>query len=255
LLWSGGVKYNALEWLSLYANAGSSFLAPSAKSVGGTLKSSDLGVPGRNGQLPNPGLQPEDGLGYDAGFDIRPLQNLWGGIRFFYNTVDNAIVENVVSQNPSQSKSVNAGNSTSYGIEAEVKHKFAKYVQWFANFTYTDTKIQNSVDPDQDGANIPFVPEYVANVGLGFNLPWDLNIFPYLHMVGKYWDSSSKSNRRQFGPYEVVDLHAQLGLLKTPQWRLNLIVDLHNLFDRKFEMPWQFQDPGFSAMGWIELQL
>jgi hypothetical protein len=32
-------------------------------------------------------------------------------------------------------------------------------------------------------------------------------------------------------------------------------VDLHNLFDRKFEMPWQFQDPGFSALAGIELKI
>ena len=32
--------------VALYANAGSSFVAPSAKSVGGTLGASDAGVPG-----------------------------------------------------------------------------------------------------------------------------------------------------------------------------------------------------------------
>ena len=55
-LYSAGVRFNALSSLSAYANVGSSFQAPSAKSVGGTLLASDKGVAGKNGQLPNTNL-------------------------------------------------------------------------------------------------------------------------------------------------------------------------------------------------------
>jgi hypothetical protein len=30
-------------------------------------------------------------------------------------------------------------------------------------------------------------------------------------------------------------------------------LDIHNLFDSKFTMPWQFQDPGISALGGLKL--
>jgi outer membrane receptor protein involved in Fe transport len=254
-LWSGGIKYNATERLAFYTNAGTSFLTPSAKSVGGTLLASDFGAPGKNGQLPNPDLQPEDGIGVDLGTTYRITGNLQAGIRGFYNEVDDAIVENRVSLNPSQTKSVNAGKARSYGAELELKHQLLKYLYWFATFTHTETKIENGVDPDQDGSNVPFVPNYVGNLGVFLDLPWDLKVSPYLHAVGKYYDSSSKSGRLQFGPYEVVDMKIQKGLFKGESYRMNLNVELSNLFNRKFEMPWQFQSPGFSAFGGIELNL
>ena len=170
---------------------GSSFQTPSAKSVGGTLFASDKGVPGRNGQLPNPNLKPESGVGSDLGLDIRPMKNMVIGIRGFLNQVDDAIVENRVSENPSQSQSVNAGTTQSYGVELEIKHRFEKYAEWFANYTYTQTNIQNSVDKDQDGSNVPFVPNYMANLGVTFSLPCDITLSPYLRMVGTYYDSTS----------------------------------------------------------------
>jgi len=33
---------------------------------------------------------------------------------------------------------------------------------------------------------------------------------------------------------------------------LNLFLDLYNITNNEFEMPWQFKDPGFSATGGIK---
>jgi len=35
---------------------------------------------------------------------------------------------------------------------------------------------------------------------------------------------------------------------KNEKYYSNLIFELNNIFDKKYEMPWQFQDPGFNAM-------
>jgi outer membrane receptor protein involved in Fe transport len=253
LLWSAGVRYNATKSIGIYANAGSSFVVPSAKSVGGTLNSSDLGVPGKNGQLPNPGLEPEKGLGFDLGGDFWVLSNLRFGLRGFYNSIDDTIVENVVSRDPSQTQSVNAGDTHAYGVEIELNHMISKNIQWFANSTFTDTKVENDVDPDQDGSDVPFVPSFMANVGMIAKLPYDITVSPYFQYIGSYYDSTSKSSRAKFGDYAVVNLNAQKLLFKSPNYQANLSLDLNNLFDRKYEMPWQFQDPGFNAMARLEL--
>ena len=252
-LYSAGVRFNALSSLSAYANVGSSFQAPSAKSVGGTLMASDKGVAGKNGQLPNPTLKPESGIGSDLGLDIRPMKNMVIGIRGFLNQVDDAIVENRVSENPSQSQSVNAGTTQSYGVELEIKHRFEKYVEWFANYTYTQTNIQNNVDKDQDGSNVPFVPNYMANLGVTTYLPYEFTVSAYLRAVGSYYDSTSKSGRKSFGPYETINMKIQKVLFKTKDFQGNFILDLINLTNNKYEMPWQFQDPGFSMFGSLEL--
>jgi outer membrane receptor protein involved in Fe transport len=253
LLWSAGVRYNATKNIGIYANAGSSFVVPSAKSVGGTLNSSDLGVPGKNGQLPNPGLEPEKGLGYDLGGDFWILSNLMVGLRGFYNRIDDAIVENVVSHDPSQSQSVNAGKTHAYGVEIELNHMISKNIQWFANSTFTDTEVENGSDEDQDGSDVPFVPSFMANIGMIAKLPYGISIAPYFQYIGTYYDSTSKSSRSKFGDYGVVNLNAQKLLFKTPNYQANLSLDLNNLFDRKYEMPWQFQDPGFNAMARLEI--
>lgn len=251
-LWSGGVKYNFTEQVSIYSNGGSSFLVPSAKSVGGTLRSSDLGIPGRNGQLPNPDLEPESGVGIDGGINWGPLQNMKTGLRGFYNVVDDAIVENRVSLDPSQSQSVNAGKATSYGIEVELKHILNRYLQWFANYTYTWTTLKNGVDPDQDKSNLSFVPNYTGNVGLTLSLPKEIFFSPYLHAVGSYYDSTSKSGRLKFGPYQTVNVNLRKAFMTPSSGTFNLTLDLYNVLNQKYEMPWQFQDPGFSLFVGLE---
>ncbi len=253
LLWSAGVRYNIMPSVAFFANAGTSYLVPSAKSVGGTLMPEDEGVEGKNGQLPNPNLDPESGIGYDIGSEIQPIEDLFLTVRGFYNQVDDAIVENRISDNPSQSKSVNAGKAKSMGIEIELKHYLNKYISWFANYTYTDTKVENDVDPDQDGSDVTFVPDYIANIGITASLPYDITVSPYLHAVGKYYDSTSKSGRQKFGPYEIVNMNVRASLWKSSNYQANFRLDLNNITNKKYEMPWQFQEPGFNTMASIEL--
>jgi len=251
-LWSAGIKYTPISSLSLYSNIGTSFMAPGLKSVGGTIKLSDKGIVGKDGQLPNPDLKPEKGLGTDLGFNYACIPGANFGIRGFFNKIDDAIVENRVSETPSQSQSVNAGNTTAYGAEIEARHKFAKGMEAFANYTYTKTEIDNDFDKDQDGAEVPFVPQHQGNIGVILHLPQDIMISAYLHLSGEIYDSSSKSGRKKFDAYETLNLKAKKMLCQNENYQLDLFADLYNLTNNEFEMPWQFQDPGLSATVGIE---
>jgi outer membrane receptor protein involved in Fe transport len=253
LLWSAGIRYNLSENISLYTNAGSSFIAPSGKSVGGTLSISDRGVPGKHGQLPNPDLKPEKGLGVDAGIETYPTKETYLGLRGSVTMVDDAIVENVVSRDPSQSQSVNAGETRSIGLEIEGKYRISKSLELFANYTYINTKVENDVDLAQDDSDIPFVPSHIGNVGFIIHLPWDLTVVPYVHVFGKYYDSTDKTYRRSFGPNELINVHIEKILLNTSSWKARLSIDLNNITDNSYEMPWQFRDPGFNTLARIDL--
>ena len=246
-LWSAGARFNATPQLAFYGNVGSSFLAPSAKSVVGTISAADAGVSGRNGQLPNPALKPEKGLGSDLGFEYRTDSGFAIGMRVFLNRIDDAIIDNVVSLLPSQSQSVNAGQARSQGGEVTLEQTVGPGFAWFANLTVTDSEVTNSLDADQDGTAIPFVPTYVVNVGVTARLPYGIVASPRVQMVGDYYDSTSRGGRRRFGSYEVVNLRLQGVVLKRPGYTLNGTLDLNNLFNRRYEMPWQFRDPGFNA--------
>ncbi|WP_297212156.1 MULTISPECIES: TonB-dependent receptor [Thermodesulfovibrio] len=248
LLWSAGVRYNFTDNFGIFANAGSSYLVPSAKSVGGTIKESDRGVSGKNGQLPNPNLKPEKGYSFDLGADLWALSNLYFSLRGFYHITKDTIVENKISDTPSQTQSVNAGKAYTKGAEFEVQHFISDKFKWFSNLTLTDTEVKNSLDKNQDGSEISFVPDFIANAGFTANLPYGFTISPYFQYVGKYYDSTDKTKRKDFGDYSTVNLNIKKELFRTDKYYSNLILEINNLFDKKYEMPWQFQDPGFNAM-------
>ena len=253
-LWSAGARYNFTKRLSVYSNVGSSFITPAAKSVGGTLNPGDLGVIGRNGQLPNPDLKPESGIGSDYGVEyaFSPLAVV--GVRGFYNRITDAIVDNVISNTPSQTKSVNAGDARSYGFELLYDHQITSKVRFFSNYTRTLSRITNPLDPDQNGSAITFVPAYVINSGLKLTAPGGFTVSPYLHAVGKYFDSTSRSGRSAFGPYEIFNLKVEKMLRRTGSYSTVLFADLNNITNRRYSMPWQFRDPGFNVFGGLDFR-
>lgn len=253
-LWSGGLRYNFSKRFAVYSNVGTSFIPPAAKSVGGTLAATDRGVEGRNGQLPNPDLRPESGIGVDVGADVRLSKSAVIGVRAFTNRINDAIVDNVVSATPSQTISVNAGNAHSFGFEASYEQDLTDQIRLFANLTRTVTDIRNPLDRDQDGTAITFVPGYVANTGVNVRLPRAFTVSPCLHAVGTYFDSTSLSGRRKFGPYQVLNVKLEKALFRTDDYAAVLFTDLNNLTNRKFEMPWQFRDPGFNVFGGLDFR-
>jgi outer membrane receptor protein involved in Fe transport len=170
----------------------------------------------------------------------------------FYNRINDAIVDNVVSTTPSQTISVNAGNAHSYGFEIPYEQDLTDRIRLFANLTRTVTAIKNPVDRDQNGAAITFVPGYVVNAGANFHLPRASAVSPYLHAAGSYYDSTSLSGRRRFGPYQVLNVRLEKTLSRTDDYAVVLFTDLNNLTNRKFEMPWQFRDPGFNVFGGLD---
>lgn len=252
-LWSAGARFNATPVFSFFGNVSSSFLAPSAKSVGGTLQEADAYVPGKDGQLPNGSLRPEKGIGSDLGMNIKPTDTLTLTLRGFFNRVDDAIVDNVVSSTPSQTKSINAGQVDSRGLELSAEHMVSKTFQWFGNLTLTRTELHNSVDADQDGSNTPFVPSYIGNLGTTLSLPMGLTVSPYLHTFGKYYDSSSKTSRKAYGPQRLLNIKTQASLSRSSNYALSCALELNNVLNKKFDMPWQFRDPGLNFQFSIQM--
>jgi outer membrane receptor protein involved in Fe transport len=96
------------------------------------------------------------------------------------------------------------------------------------------------------------VPKYSGNAGLTLSLPKDIFISPYLNAVGVYYDSTSKSGRLKFGPYQTVNVNVRKAFVTTSSGTFNLTVDLYNVLNQKYEMPWQFQNPGFSMFVGLE---
>jgi outer membrane receptor protein involved in Fe transport len=251
LLYSGGLRYNITKSISLFANVGNSFITPGLKSVGGTIKSDDTT---HSGQLPNASLKPEAGLGIDGGLDLSLPLNFIISLRGFYTTIDDAIIENVVRQNPSQSQSVNAGQTSSTGAEIEIRQRFGALIGWFANVTYMKTEVKNTFDADQNGATVPFSPELIANAGISFNAPFGLQITPSVNYNDGYYDSSSKLGRKKFIPGTILNVYASQRIVKKNNTQVSLFGQFSNLTNNRYEMPWQFRNTGLSMMGGLKVE-
>jgi outer membrane receptor protein involved in Fe transport len=249
LLWSAGLKYHLSPSVSLFANGGNSFMAPGLKSMGGTLDSEDRNEPGKHGQLPNPDLDPESGQAFDFGGNVLVGNNLFLDFRAFYISVDDAIIDIRVSENPSQSQSINAGGTRSTGFEMELRQQLSPGFSWFANATGMENQISNDRDEDQDGASVPFAPELVGNAGILLTTDFGLTLRPVLNYTGAYYDSSSKSGRNEFEPGVVINFFGSQRLVEDEAFVIDLFTEVYNLTDNRFEMPWQFKNTGIAISG------
>ncbi len=249
-LWSAGAKFRIIDELAIFTNAGNSFMSPSLKSIGGTVPASEKYLTGSNGQLANPGLEPENGISIDFGTeasipaDIKGFKfTTTGSARGFYTSIKDAIIDKVISEDPSQTISVNAGESKTYGFELSLKQDY-KMLHWFANFTYIDTYILNPEDDNQNYTEIPFVPGHMGNLGLTFYVPFDIKISPWIHWGGKIYDSNSRTDRNAFDSGEVINLVLSKKFTIKSSNEITLLLKFYNLTDNRYKMPWQFQDTG-----------
>lgn len=243
-LWSAGTKFRWTDKISFFSNVGSSFMSPSLKSIGGTVPLSEKSALGQNGQLPNPDLDPEKGIGMDAGVDAMIPFAIHGTIRGFSTFITDAIIDEVVSDIPSQTQSINAdGRITAQGFEISIRQDIWKFA-WFGNVTYTKSEIVNPDDPDKDKTEVPFVPESMGNCGLTLYAPFSITISTWAHFGGKFFDSSSKLNRTSFNSKELINLVIAKKVELGEKREFTVYLKLYNVSDNRYTMPWQFRDTG-----------
>jgi outer membrane receptor protein involved in Fe transport len=251
LLWSLGARFAPAGRIALYANAGSGFAAPGLKSIAGTIPLSDWGVVGRDGQLPNSELKPEKGIAADAGLDLALPSRIRCGARAFFTKVRDAIIDVVVSRDPSQSRSINSGFSQAWGIEIEAEQRLGSRLEWFVNATVLRSEVRNDLDPDQDGVRIPFSPTFIANLGLRWEAPFGLVLSPAMNYNDGFYDGTARSARAFYRPGLLFNLKAEQPLVRRAAFRLDGVVELYNIADNRFDLPWQFRNPGFAVQAGI----
>ena len=235
LLYSAGGRYNHSDALSVYTNWGTSFKAPSLKSVGGTipLDSED------SGHLPNPDIRPESGLSLDLGVNYRPMEGVQLGLRGFNIEIDDQIVQRVVPvepDDPAQSQDINAGNTTTRGAELEVTHRLSEMVEWFANYTYTNAEVNEHLDESKVGAKINFVPESAIGAGVHLTFPQGLRATVTVQSYSGIYQDINK-NAESLDGYILLNARLEQRVRTQDGYDLHLYLEPYNITDQTFEMP------------------
>ena len=246
VLYSAGARYNQSDELSVFANIGTSFKAPSLKSVGGTVPPD-----GKGGHLPNPDIKPESGTSIDAGANFRPTEGVQVGLRGFNIVIDDQIVQRVVpvaEDDPAQSQDINAGNTATTGLELEVSHRLDETVEWFANYTYTNAEVKEHLDENQVGAKINFVPESAIGAGVHLTFSQGLRATVTVQSYSGIYQDINKDAEPLDG-YILVNARLEQRVRTQDGYDLSLYLEPYNITNQAFEMPWQFADPGFSVNG------
>ena len=248
VLYSAGARYNQSDDLSVFANIGTSFKAPSLKSVGGTVPPD-----GKGGHLPNPDIKPESGTSLDVGVNFRPMEGVQIGVRGFNILIDDQIVQRVVpvaEDDPAQSQDINAGNTTTNGVELEVTHRLDETVEWFANYTYTNAEVKEHLDENQVGAKINFVPKSAIGAGVHLTFSQGLRATVTLQSYSGIYQDINRDAEPLDG-YILVNARLEQRVRTQDGYDLNLYLEPYNITNQTFEMPWGFQDPGLSVNGGI----
>ena len=246
VLYSAGARYNQSDDLSVFANIGTSFKAPSLKSVGGTVPPD-----GKGGHLPNPDIKPESGTSLDVGANFRPMAGVQIGVRGFNILIDDQIVQRVVpvaEDDPAQSQDINAGNTTTNGVELEVTHRLDETVEWFANYTYTNAEVKEHLDENQVGAKINFVPQNAIGAGVHLTFSQGLRATVTLQSYSGIYQDINRDAEPLDG-YILVNARLEQRVRTQDGYDLNLYLEPYNITNQTFEMPWGFQDPGLSVNG------
>lgn len=124
----GGILYNPLPWLTLYANVSTAFQVPTT---------TEFANPNEIGGL-NPDIDPQKAINYEVG----TRGTLWNRLRyegsFFWITLDDELVQFQGASGRTFFR--NAGRSTRRGIETSFQLPITDELGWTFSYTYLDAQ-------------------------------------------------------------------------------------------------------------------
>lgn len=190
----------------------------------------------------NPDLKPEESTGYDLGFE-QPL--LDGKVRvgstYFYNKIKNLIMANA-----DFTTNINIGRAETHGNESFIAWKVNDQLDLRADYTFTIAK------DEDEGQELLRRPRHKASLQANWSPIDQLHISATLLFVGSWVDGNRDfSIRRMRTPsYTTVNLAADYDLND----KINLYTRVDNLFDRRYQEPIGFLQPGLGVYGGVRVR-
>jgi vitamin B12 transporter len=191
-----------------------------------------------HGWFPNPNLKPETGATWTAGVDLAFSPTSTGTITYFGSSLNDRLATQAVSTTVTQW--ANIGQVSTNGLEIGFKQQLSPQWSAFANYTYTDAKIQTGTER---GLQLSLVPYSVAQLGLGYaNRGWEVNLSTNYNAGTRraFFNNSGQTSTDFVPPFLNLDLGARIPV--SENIGLNLYVE--NLADVQYEKVNRIYSPG-----------
>jgi vitamin B12 transporter len=219
----------------LKASLGSGFKAPTLDELFHDYPAFDF--------FANRNLKPETSLGYDLGFEqTLAATTVSFGATYFHNNI-----RNLITDNADFTSYANIGRARTDGVESFVAYQPLQVLTLRLDYTYTEASdaILNE--------ELLRRPKHKGSLNVLWQATTRLSLDTRILAVGSWVDGNRDfSIPRLTAPgYTTVDVAAHYDINS----KLALLARVSNLFNRRFENPIGFQQPGVGAYAGIKLQL
>lgn len=131
----------------------------------------------------NPELKEEFIRSIDAGLEGILFKKIRYSLVGYFEDIHNLITREPsprVNIYPQEFWYVNRGGIEVWGVELTLEAKPLRIIEITGNFTFRDGELENIVSGE-----IPYLSKYLANVGVRFILPFNLEIIPTYQYIGR----------------------------------------------------------------------
>jgi len=242
----GSLVYKPWDGTTLRSSVGTSFRPPTVYELYTSWES--FGYI----SLANPNLKPETSFSWDMGAEQKLGSNTVCKLNYFNNTMRDYIYWEFISYNPSTGsytfQNVNAAKAETDGVELEIENKPLDWLRLFTNATFTHSKmLSNPYDPKSVGYQLPYVPEWLFNVGAELTY----RKFSFM-MIGRFADKQyADAYNRDTAPevYGALDRYfvADCKLRYKLTDRVTMDFAVNNISDEKYFT--YYQAPGREFFG------
>jgi vitamin B12 transporter len=187
-----------------------------------------------HGWLPNPNLNPETGYNWSLGADFN-IRNFSSAVTLFGSDIKDRM-------GIQAGRWENIGRVGTTGLETSVNWKIDPKWNAFANYTYTNAKIQ---DGPEKGLQLSTLPYSVGKLGVGYSSNgWQANLYGNYYSGARraLFVNSGESNRDFSAPWFSVDISLRAPIAR----QLGLSIFLENLFDKSYEKVNRIYQPGLT---------
>jgi len=222
--WQGGLIVNPTDFFKVHATAARGFSLPNLRQ---------LYIKMFPAEVPNPDLESEIYMSYDAGIEITPVKNLVIDVTGYRIEAENKIIK-------AGPKWINADEFDYNGLEATAKYLVMEMIGIRAGYSF--------INNEYDDTKLAYVPRHRAVGGISFE-----KYGIYAGIDGEYvreiW--ADTAGAQELSNYTVLNAKLAYTFLE----RYRAFVNFNNITDREYETYWQYPMPGFTVLGGLSVTL